>query len=249
MDETQSEGEKGRSGARRTDGGTPRGPVLRRPTARAARTVQDAREWAGWLIAAAGAALCVLGWYGVSGESFAEQQIPYLASSTIPGAALIVSGVVLVALRSSDRTRGPTGPPGEGDLTSRRVERLYALLVEPDEDGTAENGAGESATDRTAAAGTGADAGAAGASGRLAVPGGTLYHRPDCPLVAGKPDARPVDDAAVRARGLTPCRLCEPGPPTAPADTEGATRAERPTDTEGPDTPPTRPGDTAPPTG
>ncbi|MFD0274345.1 hypothetical protein ACFVHB_10605 [Kitasatospora sp. NPDC127111] len=256
---------------------------MRRPAARAARTVRDAREWAGWLIAAAGAALCVLGWYGVSGESFAEQQIPYLASSTIPGAALIVAGVVLVALRPSDRTRGPTGPSEEADLTSRRVERLYALLVEPEEHGRVgngpggngpdesgpggngppesgpggngpdESGPGERAADRTGPGGTraapgrtgaadvGADDEPAGASGPLAVPGGTLYHRPDCPLVTGKPDARPVDAATVRARGLTACRLCEPGPPPGPPPAP-------PADAEGPAAPPsTRPGDTAPP--
>jgi hypothetical protein len=50
------------------------------------------------------------------------------------------------------------------------------------------------------------------------VPGGTLCHRPGCPLVAGKEQAVPVDAAAVRHRGLAPCPVCEPDivPETSP---------------------------------
>lgn len=42
----------------------------------------------------------------------------------------------------------------------------------------------------------------------LLVPGGTLWHRADCPLVAGKPEALPAD-AHARAE-LSPCPICEP---------------------------------------
>ncbi|MFF1509347.1 hypothetical protein [Streptomyces sp. NPDC058326] len=52
--------------------------------------------WSGLVAAVGGAVLCVLGWYGISGERFAERQLPYLASCTVPGAALIVAGAVLV---------------------------------------------------------------------------------------------------------------------------------------------------------
>ncbi|MET8540390.1 hypothetical protein ABZW03_07015 [Kitasatospora sp. NPDC004799] len=152
----------------------------------------------------------MLGWYGTSGERFAEQQVPYLASSTIPGAALIVSGTLLVALRP------PPSPPGRADLTDRRVERLYDLLVEPDA-GPPGRSLPSDAPDRS---------GRADDAGWLAVPEGTRYHRPDCPLVVGKERAGPVDAGAVRAQGLTPCPLCSP--PTV-------------------DPGPTRPGESAPP--
>ncbi|MFF8770870.1 hypothetical protein [Kitasatospora sp. NPDC015120] len=180
---------------------------------RSARSARRAREggggWAGWTLVAVGAVLCVLGWYGVSGERFVEQQIPYLASATVPGAALIVAGVVLVALRPPGRIRPPSG----ATVTDRRIAHLYALLVEPGEPGEP------------------AGPPEGGADGPpLAVPGGTLYHRPGCPLVAGKPTAAPVDAAAVRERGLAPCRLCDPGP----ADPGGSA---------------TRPGGPCPPTG
>jgi hypothetical protein len=136
--------------------------------------------WAGWAVLAAGAVLCVLGWYGVSGERYAERQVPYLASCTVPGAALIIAGAVLLT-------------HGRGALAAARVEELYGLLV---------------------AAGP-ADAQAAPAplavSGDLLmVPGGTLWHRADCPLVAGKTEAVPVDSQLVTGGELGPCPICEP---------------------------------------
>ncbi|MEV3993173.1 hypothetical protein AB0J57_30135 [Streptomyces sp. NPDC049837] len=120
--------------------------------------------WGGVVAAAIGAVLCVLGWYGVSGERFAERQIPYLASCTVPGAALIVAGAVLLG--------GAPVPRGSG-----------ARPQEP-----------QAGTDRPSS-----DA------PPVRVPGGTLAHRPDCPLVAGKADVVPAGDAA-----LDPCPVCEP---------------------------------------
>ncbi|MFI6409663.1 hypothetical protein [Streptomyces sp. NPDC050548] len=140
--------------------------------------------WAGWAALAAGAVLCVLGWYGVSGERYAERQLPYLASCTIPGAALIVAGAVLLA-------------QGRGALATARVEELYALLVtsEPDD-------AEESAEAAAAPLAVSGDL--------LMVPGGTLWHRADCPLVAGKAEAVPVDSKLVANGELSPCPICEP---------------------------------------
>ena len=61
--------------------------------------------------------LCVLGWYQISGQPTVPQQLPYLASATIPGAALLVVGLVL-ALRtplrrgSERRSPAPEAAPG-----------------------------------------------------------------------------------------------------------------------------------------
>ncbi|MFM9367950.1 hypothetical protein [Streptomyces sp. Da 82-17] len=131
--------------------------------------------WAGSGALALGAVLCVLGWYGVSGERFAERQIPYLASCTAPGAALIVAGAILLVGAGNDRS-------GE------RVRELYELLV-----------AADPGTPAAASSGPRSDE-------LVQVPGGTLYHRADCPLVVGRPEA-------VRAGpgpGLAPCPICEP---------------------------------------
>ncbi|MFF2042566.1 hypothetical protein ACFVVX_19270 [Kitasatospora sp. NPDC058170] len=206
MDESQSEDARPRHARERTPG-------------REVRPARGAPEWLGWALAATGAVLCVLGWYGVSGEAFVEQQIPYLASSTIPGAALVVAGTVMVAVRTSGRSK--SSPP-QGDPTDLRIERLYALLVEPAdpaEAGAADEAAGRTAPNAGAAAGPGhpdRPDPPPRAAARLALPEGTLYHRPDCPLIAGKPRAEPVGAAAVRSRGLTACGVCEPPRPGDP---------------------------------
>lgn len=200
MDESQSEDESPRHAVKRTPG----------PELRAAR---ETREWLGWALAAAGAVLCVLGWYGVSGEQFVEQQIPYLASSTIPGAALVVAGTVMVALRASARSKSQTP---RGDPTDLRIEQLYALLVEPADAGAAAGPDERTAPDSDGAPGPGHPAAPPLAADRLALPEGTLYHRPGCPLITDKPRAEPVDADAVRSRGLTACRICEPPLPDGP---------------------------------
>jgi hypothetical protein len=160
---------------------TPKTPAL----------VSAVRDWSGWLVVAAGAVLCVLGWYGISGESVVEQQLPYLASATIPGAALIVAGAMLVIFRPARRI----------EQADRRIETLYTLLVT---DAVAADAAASGAPREDV------DGPGVGADTLLAVPGGTLYHRRDCPLIAGKPTAEVIDAAAAAERSLAPCPVCEP---------------------------------------
>ncbi|MFE2721840.1 hypothetical protein [Kitasatospora sp. NPDC059327] len=239
MDESQSGGEEPHTAPNRAGARPVPGPL--RAAARAVRTARGAREWPGWVLTAAGAALCVLGWYGVSGEDFVEQQVPYLASATVPGAALIVAGLVLVALRAPGRPPAPPHPPAPGNLTDRRIERLYALLVEPDgPEGPAGTG-GPDGSDGPGPTGT----------GLLAVAEGTLYHRPGCPLVTGEHGAEPVDATAVRARGLTPCRICEPAAPGEPGAAGGPSGPGGPGDpsTTGDPRNPGDPGDPSEPAG
>jgi hypothetical protein len=37
---------------------------------------------------------------------------------------------------------------------------------------------------------------------------GSLVHRPDCAIVAGRDDLKPVTGA--QAAGMKPCRMCDP---------------------------------------
>lgn len=127
--------------------------------------------WGGLAAVAGGAVLCVLGWYGISGERFAERQLPYLASCTVPGAALIVAGAVLLVGAVRDRAPATLGP-------------------EPPAEAPEEPPPPPSSTEPP-----------------VRVPGGTLAHRPDCPLVAGRTDTEPAGEAE-----LDPCPVCEPWP-------------------------------------
>ena len=133
------------------------------------RTVHPA-VWAGWAALATGAVLCVIGWYGVSGERYAERQLPYLASCTVPGAALIIAGAVLLA-------------HGRDALAAARVEELYGLLV------AAERAAAEQSAQAAALP-------LAVSRDLLMVPGGTLWHRADCPLVEVGHGVRPCHSEA-----------------------------------------------------
>jgi hypothetical protein len=136
--------------------------------------------WAGWAALAAGAVLCVIGWYGVSGERHTARQLPYLASCSIPGAALIVAGAVLLAR-------------GRDALAATRAEEPAAGgPAGPDDPGRTAGGP------------------VAVSAETLMVPGGTLWHRADCPLVAGKAEAVPVDGKLIASGELGPCPVCEP---------------------------------------
>ncbi|WP_424636705.1 hypothetical protein [Embleya sp. AB8] len=148
------------------------------------------RTRGGWLVGLCGALLCALGWYGVSGEKYEARQLPYLASATIPGAALIVAGAVLVV----GTRRGTAGDGESADPELRlMVGQLYRLLVEP------------------VPAADGAAAPPPGDARWVAVPGGARYHRPDCSLVRGKNGVFPVDEGLARDRDLRACRVCDPG--------------------------------------
>ena len=140
--------------------------------------------WAGWAALAAGAVLCVIGWYGISGERYAERQLPYLASCTVPGAALIIAGAVLLT-------------HGRNALAAARVEELYGLPVATEPADGEESGQAAAEPVATSAE-------------LLMVPGGTLWHRADCPLVAGKAEAVPVDAHLLASGDLGPCPICEP---------------------------------------
>ncbi|KUL59294.1 hypothetical protein [Streptomyces sp. NRRL S-1521] len=170
---------------------------------RAARTARPARRgdaprpgplalWTAYATLAAGAVLCVLGWYGVSGERFAERQLPYLASCTAPGAALIIAGAVLYT-------------HGRSALAASRVEELYTLLV---------------ATEQPPAED---DSPTATSEALLMVPGGTLRHRADCPLVKAKREATPPDPARDT---LDPCPICDPPGPRRPPPPDRPDRPE-----------------------
>jgi hypothetical protein len=171
------------------------------------------RPYVGWVLAAAGGAALLAGWFGVSGEALTAKQMPYLVSGGLAGVALVILAGVFLATDDIRRQFARIG-----DL-ERKVDQMYALFVtELGEagDGEGDDGGGvipDGAAPATARQTTARQAAVREATaGYVALPGGTSYHRPDCSLVAGKSNATAVDASAVAARGLRPCRVCEPGP-------------------------------------
>lgn len=73
----------------------------------------------GWVVLAVGVVLVVLGWYGVAGQSNVAKQLPYLASGTIPGSALIIGGLILLGL------------PRQDPQSRQQLADLHAALLEP----------------------------------------------------------------------------------------------------------------------
>ena len=152
------------------------------------------RPVVGWVLAGAGAITLLVGWFGVSGESLTAKQLPYLVSAGLAGIALFIMAAVFLATddvrRQFDRL---------GDL-ERKIDDLYALFVA---DVSAPHPS--AGTDPSLPAATPPDA-------LLALPAGSSYHRAGCALVTGKSQAVAVTAADVAARGLRPCRVCDPDP-------------------------------------
>ncbi len=148
------------------------------------------RSWLGTALALAGAVLMFLGWYGVSGTASVGEQLPYLASGSIPGAALIVAAAIVLARESGQHT---------AQRTDALIAEIHALFVE----------------EIPAAAATIEEPLTRALGACVALPGGELFHKPDCALVFGKADITPVDAASLVDRHLAPCGVCEPDQPEA----------------------------------
>ena len=138
------------------------------------------------MLASTGAVLLVLGWWFVSGEARMAAQLPYLASCSFPGAALLISGIVLI----SRPRHAPSDP---------RVDLLVALLTEA-----------EAQTAETSTLVNPLTPVTHGLTDFVVVSGAKHYHRPDCELVRGKHTRR--HDAAAAPGALAACPLCKPTP-------------------------------------
>jgi hypothetical protein len=59
-----------------------------------------------------------------------------------------------------------------------------------------------------------------GSAGGKVVAGTSTFHRPGCRLIKDKADLDEMSLAAARAKGLTPCRVCNPAEAEAPDSRE-----------------------------
>jgi len=157
------------------------------------------RSVVGLVLVASGALLLWIGWYEVSGETLVARQLPFVASASLPGLALLTAGALLLG--------GEIG--ATDDRAGAAVDALYRLLTE-DEASSASGAAVAVAGPEPPAPELGPGSGEAASWVRL--PDGTRYHRPSCLLVAGKPAIRAVGAAEIGTDHLEACPVCAPPP-------------------------------------
>lgn len=149
----------------------------------------SATGWLGVALAVSGAVLLFFGWWAASNELLVALQVPYLASTSIPGATMVIAGAVMLSGESARRSAADS---------ARMIATLFDLLTV--------------ASAETNRAGTGVSSSADDDQPLLMVPGGNRYHRGGCILVDGKTGVTPVGAAAIRHNELQPCPVCNPAP-------------------------------------
>lgn len=149
---------------------------------------------AGGVIAPLGVIVVLFGWWGAAHTPFVFEQVPYLISGGVLGLGMVFLGAFLYF------THWITQLVKEQRAQSSAVlEALQALTDEV-------TAAGRSPRRLTGAVVSNGAEPAAATRLLVATERGTMAHRPECVVVAGKDDLRTV----TTADGLAACKLCEP---------------------------------------
>ena len=155
----------------------------------------------GVVLCLAGFVLIFLGWNGAASVDRITAQFPYLISGGIAGLGLVILGAIVISI---DSRRDD----------NHRVETMLAevrdaltRLAPPPEEEVIDEG-----------------------TGPRVLTGQTSFHRPDCPLIAGREGLVEMSVEGAIAKDLIPCRICNPVPvpPSRPA-----ARARRPRSARG----------------
>jgi len=136
----------------------------------------------GLAVCAAGFASIAIGWNGAARLTVVDQQFPFLLSGGVLGIALVLFGVGTLMLAQIKTER-------------QKLARILQSV-----------GAGGPAR---VAAGLGM-AGRDGLADGMVLAGPSTYHRPDCPLIKGRPGLDPITLEEARSEGLAECRVCRP---------------------------------------
>jgi hypothetical protein len=148
---------------------------------------------AGGVLMPLGVILVFIGWYGAAHTTRLFEEIPYLISGGLLGIVLSTIGAALYF--GYWLTRIVAGERQMIEVLARMEARL---------DGAAAEGNG-------VASKTGARASAASASKGtfVATRTGSMFHRPDCPVVADRPQSE-LRTVKLPATSMSPCKLCAP---------------------------------------
>jgi hypothetical protein len=145
---------------------------------------------AGGVLMPLGVILVLVGWYGASHTTRLFEEIPYLISGGMLGMLLAVLGAAFYF--GYWLTRLVSGQRQMVELMARMEARL--------ESAARAEGNGH---------GGGAVAAASNTETLVATRTGTMFHRTDCPVVAGRPD-KELRIITPPATGMSPCKLCAP---------------------------------------
>ena len=146
---------------------------------------------AGGVLMPLGVILVIIGWYGAAHTTRLFEEIPYLISGGLLGIVLATIGAALYF--GYWLTRIVAGERQMIEVLARVEARLDAVATEGNGTGTATAGA--------AAAGA--------ADTFVATRTGSMFHRPDCPVVADRAD-KELRSVKLPAKGMSPCKLCAP---------------------------------------
>ncbi len=144
-----------------------------------------------------GLLLVFLGWNGAASRNNVPAQFPYLLSGGIAGLCLVVVGVGMLVVQNQRADRA---------ALQASIDRLREAIERTG--GAAVAGNGHAAPEG------------------LVLAGRSSYHRPDCRLAASRDEAEAVTVEEALERGLSPCRVCDPGgeAPPEPAGGGGTRR-------------------------
>ena len=131
-----------------------------------------------------GLLVILLGWYGAAHTPYLFEQVPYLISGGIVGLALVTGAGLLYFGSWVARSAA---------AQQRTAEETLSLLRE------IRDGLGGSSSRPSAPAN--------GQVGFVATARGSMWHRPDCTVVAGRED---LHEVGPDGDGLQPCSLCDP---------------------------------------
>jgi hypothetical protein len=160
------------------------------PTVRAARPrVEGLLGVVAAVLLPLGLLVILLGWYGAAHSPYLWEQVPYLISGGLVGLALVVGAGLLYF--GSWLTRSAAAQQRATEDMASVLREIRAELAQRPADPAPVNGSRRSRP----------------ASAFVATARGSMWHRPDCAVVAGREDLRPVE---ADGGGLRPCALCDP---------------------------------------
>lgn len=148
-----------------------------------------------------GLGLVLLGWYGSAHTPYQFEQLPYVISGGLLGTALAVLGGLAYFAHWMTRVVND-----QRAQTERIVSALENLASSSNGAGVG-TGAPAPAAAAAATATRSSRARANGGGSFVATPTGTMFHRPDCVVVANRPKLRKV---SADAKGFEACKLCDP---------------------------------------